>query len=171
MAEHPALLTLVLGGARSGKSKHAEGIITALPAPWLYVATAQALDADMRRRIAAHRARRGTGWITVEAPIDVAGAVATDADRPVLVDCLTLWVSNLLLDARDVAAATAELDTALDTRSAPTVLVANEVGLGIVPNNALAREFRDRAGFLNQHLAARANSVLFLIAGLPVRVK
>jgi adenosylcobinamide kinase / adenosylcobinamide-phosphate guanylyltransferase len=171
VAEHPALLTLILGGARSGKSRHAEGIVTASPAPWIYIATAQALDDEMRRRIDAHRARRGTGWITVEAPIDLAGAVATDAARPVLVDCLTLWVSNLLLGGYDIAAATGALDTALNMRRAPTVLVANEVGLGIVPDNALSRAFRDHAGLLHQHLAARADSVLFLVAGLPMRVK
>ena len=162
-------LTLVLGGARSGKSRHAEGIVTALPPPWVYVATAQAFDAEMRGRIAEHRARRAEGWRTVEAPLDLAGALA--ADRPVLVDCLTLWLTNLMLGAHDIAAATAALDAALDARRAPTVLVANEVGLGIVPDNALARSFRDAAGRLHQHLAARADAVLFLVAGLPMRVK
>ena len=171
MTEHTALLTLILGGARSGKSRHAESIVTALPAPWIYVATAQALDDDMRRRIAVHRARRGTGWITVEAPIELAGALATDSTCPILVDCLTLWVSNLLLGRHDIATATSELDKALDERHAATVLVANEVGLGIVPDNALAREFRDHAGLLHQHLAARADSVLFMVAGLTMRVK
>jgi len=171
VAEHTALLTLILGGAKSGKSKYAETIVTALPAPWIYVATAEALDDDMRRRIAAHRARRGTGWVTVEAPLDLPRAIATDAAAPVLVDCLTLWVSNLLLGGRDIGAATAELDAAFDARCAPTVFVANEVGLGIVPDTALAREFRDRAGSLHQHLAARANAVLFMVAGLPMRVK
>lgn len=171
MPERPASLVLVLGGARSGKSRHAESIITALSAPWVYVATAQAFDAEMRDRIAAHRARRGAGWITVEAPVDVPGALTAAAGRPALVDCLTLWLTNLLLGGHDVAAATAALDAALAARDAATVLVANEVGLGIVPDNALAREFRDHAGQLNQHMAARANSVLFLVAGLPMRMK
>jgi len=171
MSGHSAPLTLVLGGARSGKSRHAERIVTALPAPWVYVATAQAFDEEMRNRIAAHRAQREAGWTTVEAPLDVAGALAAAARHPVLVDCLTLWLTNLLLGEHDVAAATARLDTALAARDAPTVLVANEVGLGIVPDNTLARHFRDRAGQLNQHLAARADSVLFLVAGLPMRVK
>ncbi len=167
----PDRLTLVLGGARSGKSRHAEQLVTALPPPWSYVATAQPLDEEMRARIAAHRARRVTGWVTVEAPLDLAGAIRTASSAPMLVDCLTLWASNLLLNDSDMARATAALDAALDARAAPTVLVANEVGLGIVPENTLARAFRDAAGRLNQHLAARADSVLFLVAGLPMRVK
>jgi adenosyl cobinamide kinase/adenosyl cobinamide phosphate guanylyltransferase len=171
MPTHPGRLTLVLGGARSGKSRHAESVITALPGPWVYIATAQAFDDEMRDRIAAHRARRASGWNTVETPVDIAGSLAVAAEHPTLVDCLTLWLTNLLLGGHDVAAATAALDTALDARNAPTVLVANEVGLGIVPNNALGREFRDQAGLLNQRMAARADSVLFLVAGLPMRVK
>ena len=162
-------LTLVLGGARSGKSAHAEALVTALPPPWVYVATAEALDDEMRQRVAKHRARRAAGWETVEAPLDLSAALATA--RPVLVDCLTLWLTNVLLGGHDIPAATAALDAALAARTAPTVLVANEVGLGIVPDNQLARRFRDEAGRLNQHLAARAQSVLFLVAGLPMRVK
>ncbi len=143
----------------------------ALPPRWTYVATAQPFDEEMRARIAAHRARREAGWITVEAPISLASAIGTAGHGPVLVDCLTLWVSNLLLNGIDVAEATASLDAALDVRAAPTILVANEIGLGIVPDNALARAFRDAAGQLNQHLAARADSVVFMVAGLPMRVK
>ena len=165
----PDRLTLVLGGARSGKSAHAEALVTALPPPWLYVATAQALDAEMRERVAQHRARRAAGWQTVEAPLDFSRALATG--RPVLVDCLTLWLSNLLLGGHDIAAATAALEAALAARATPTVLVSNEVGLGIVPDNALARGFRDEAGRLNQRMAARADAVLFMVAGLPMRVK
>lgn len=171
MPMRPARLTLVLGGARSGKSRHAESIITALPGPWVYIATAQAFDDEMRDRIAAHRARRASGWNTMEAPVDLAGALATASGHPALVDCLTLWLTNVLLGGHDVAAAMTALGTALDARDAPTVLVANEVGLGIVPDNALARDFRDQAGLLNQRMAARADAVLFLVAGLPMRVK
>ncbi len=171
MPEPPASLTLVLGGARSGKSRHAESIVTALPGPWVYIATAQDFDGEMRDRIADHRARRASGWNTVETPVDVASALAMAAEHPTLLDCLTLWLTNLLLGGHDVAAATAALDTALEARHAPTVLVANEVGLGIVPDNALGREFRDQAGLLNQHMAARADSVLFMVAGFPMRVK
>jgi adenosyl cobinamide kinase/adenosyl cobinamide phosphate guanylyltransferase len=166
-----APLTLVLGGARSGKSLHAERLVTALPGPWTYIATAQAFDAEMRARISAHQARRAAGWQTQEAPIDVADALARAQDRPVLVDCLTLWLSNLMLGGNDIAAATSAVETALDRRAAPCVLVANEVGLGIVPENALARAFRDAAGSLNQRLAARAGRVVFMVAGLPMSMK
>jgi len=162
-------LTLVLGGARSGKSRFAEGLVTRAPPPWTYIATAQAFDDEMRARIAAHRDGRLPGWRTVEAPMDLAGALR-DAPGPVLVDCLTLWLSNLMLAESDLAAATAGLTAALD-RAAPTVLVSNEVGLGIVPDNALARRFRDAAGILHQQLAARASCVVFTVAGLPLFVK
>jgi adenosylcobinamide kinase / adenosylcobinamide-phosphate guanylyltransferase len=164
-----ARLTLLLGGARSGKSRHAEALIEAEVAPWAYIATAQPFDDEMRDRIAIHRRRRSGSWINVEAPLDLPAALA--APHPALVDCLTLWLTNLLLGEHDIAAATASLDAALDARTAATVLVSNEVGLGIVPDNPLARAFRDEAGRLHQHLAARADSVLFMVAGLPMRVK
>jgi adenosyl cobinamide kinase/adenosyl cobinamide phosphate guanylyltransferase len=166
----PALtpaLTFVLGGARSGKSAHAEGLIAALPAPWRYIATAQAFDDEMRARIAEHRARRDERWRTVEAPLDLPAAL--DTPDPVLVDCLTLWLTNLMLaDRRPNWPA---LLGAIDARRAPTVIVSNEVGLGIVPDNALARAFRDEAGRLHQLLAARADRVVFMVAGLPMVVK
>ncbi|MCP8940863.1 bifunctional adenosylcobinamide kinase/adenosylcobinamide-phosphate guanylyltransferase [Alsobacter sp. SYSU M60028] len=164
-------LTLVLGGARSGKSRHAESLVAALPPPWLYVATAQAFDDEMRERIALHRARRGEGWETVEAPLDLPAALDAAAGRPVLVDCLTLWLTNLLLAERDTASAADELARALERAGAPVVLVSSEVGLGIVPENALARRFRDEVGRLHQALAARAGRVLFMVAGLPLTVK
>lgn len=163
-------LTLVLGGARSGKSAHAEGLVAALPPPWTYIATAQAFDAEMRERIAEHRRRRDARWATLEAPLDLAGALAA-AQGPVLVDCLTLWLTNLMLAEVDRDAAFAALEVALDAAPRPVVLVSNEVGLGIVPDNALARAFRDEAGRLNQRLARRAERVLFLVAGLPMVVK
>ena len=162
-------LTLVLGGARSGKSRHAEALVMAHPAPWTYVATAQAFDDEMGARIAAHRASRPPGWNTVEAPLDLAGALG--AQGPLLVDCLTLWLTNVMLADHDVGAATAAFEIALAARTAPTVLVGNEVGLGIVPDNALARRFRDEAGSLHQRLAARAGTVLFMVAGLSMRMK
>ncbi|HYE49395.1 MAG TPA: bifunctional adenosylcobinamide kinase/adenosylcobinamide-phosphate guanylyltransferase [Azospirillaceae bacterium] len=164
-------LTLVLGGARSGKSRHAEALVTALPGPWLYVATAQVLDAEMAERVAHHRAARAPGWHTVEAPLDPAAALDAAGNRPVLVDCLTLWLSNLMLGGHDLAAAEAGLVAALDRAAAPVVLVGNEVGLGIVPDNALARAFRDAAGRLHQRLAARADRVVLTVAGLPLIVK
>ncbi|PWR25750.1 bifunctional adenosylcobinamide kinase/adenosylcobinamide-phosphate guanylyltransferase [Zavarzinia aquatilis] len=170
-------VTLVLGGARSGKSRHAEALVRAAgPAPWTYVATAEAWDDEMRARIAHHRAERaasgGGGWVTVDAPLDPGGALlAAPAESPVLVDCLTLWLTNLMLGGHDVDAASEVFFAALSARRGPVVLVANEVGLGIVPENALARAFRDAAGRLNQRIAARAGRVLFIVAGLPIVVK
>jgi adenosylcobinamide kinase/adenosylcobinamide-phosphate guanylyltransferase len=165
-------LTLVLGGARSGKSRYAESLITAQPSPWVYVATAQAGDAEMAERIAVHQSRRRSGWQTVEAPHDLALALeAAPANAPVLVDCLTLWLSNRMLADADIDAETGRLEEALDRRAGPLVLVSNEVGFGIVPDNALARRFRDLQGRLNQRIAARADRVALLIAGLPLIVK
>jgi adenosylcobinamide kinase/adenosylcobinamide-phosphate guanylyltransferase len=166
-----ARLTLVLGGARSGKSGHAEALIRRHPAPWLYIATAQALDEEMAERIALHRRRRGDGWETVEAPLDLSGALDLAAGRSTLVDCLTLWLSNHLLAGSDLEAEIEGLERALERPAGQTVLVANEVGLGIVPDNALARRFRDAAGRLNQRLAAKAHSVVLMVAGLPMQVK
>ena len=171
MAEDNATLTLVLGGARSGKSKYAEGLMTALSPPWIYVATAEAGDREMAERIAAHRARRGADWHTVEAPRDVAGAIAAAGRSPVLVECLTLWLSNLLLAEADIDAEIDRLDKSLVGATASIVLVANEVGFGIVPENALARRFRDLQGVLNQRIAARAGRVVLVVAGLPLIVK
>jgi adenosyl cobinamide kinase/adenosyl cobinamide phosphate guanylyltransferase len=161
----------VIGGARSGKSRYAESLISALPPPWLYVATAQPLDAEMTERIAAHRARRGGWWTTVEAPHDLAVALRQPAAMPALVDCLTLWLSNLMLADADVAMETERLERALAERAAPVVMVANEVGFGIVPENALARRFRDQQGLLNQRIAALAERVVLMVAGLPLIVK
>jgi adenosylcobinamide kinase / adenosylcobinamide-phosphate guanylyltransferase len=166
-----ARLTLVLGGARSGKSRYAEGLITALPLPWIYAATAEALDAEMTARIEVHRARRGAGWTTVEAPRDLAAMLSAHAQAPVLVDCLTLWLSNLMMAGAPIDAEIERLEAALRAAAAPVVLVANEVGSGIVPDNALARCFRDLQGGLNQRIAAQADQVVLLVAGLPLFVK
>ena len=136
-------LTLVLGGARSGKSRYAEGLIVALPPPWTYLATAEAGDDEMAARIKAHHARRGASWRTIEAPRDLATPLAKCGVMPVLVDCLTLWLSNLLLADADIEKETARLEQALARVTAPVVMVANEVGSGIVPEHALGR-FRRR---------------------------
>lgn len=171
MKENPCL-TLVLGGARSGKSAFAESLVAAHPAPWSYIATAQAHDEEMRARIGAHRARRGADWRTIEAPQDLPEAVrAAPADRPLLVDCLTLWLSNRLLAEADLSADRAALIAALSARAAPTVVVSSEVGLSIVPENALARAFRDAAGELHQGVARLAGRVALVVAGYPVAVK
>lgn len=170
-ASGSARLTLVLGGARSGKSRYAESLVTALPAPWIYVATAEARDAEMAERIAAHQTRRGAGWRTLETPRDVVGALTAHGTTPLLVDCLTLWLANALLASADVDAEIERLEAALEQASAPLVLVANEVGFGIVPDNALGRRFRDLQGLLNQRIAARADRVVLVVAGLPLTIK
>ena len=170
MADAPKL-TLVLGGARSGKSRYAENLIASLPPPWFFVATAQAGDDEMAARIAAHRARRGSSWQTVEAPHELAEAVVLAQPMPVLVDCLTLWLSNLMLAAMDIEAEIARLERALEAASAPVALVSNEVGSGIVPEHALGRKFRDLQGVLNQRMAARADRVVLMVAGLPLAAK
>jgi adenosylcobinamide kinase/adenosylcobinamide-phosphate guanylyltransferase len=165
-------LTLVLGGARSGKSRYAEAAVMGSPAPWIYIATAEPFDGEMTARIAEHRARRGGQWQTVEAPLDLAGAIGNaPASATVLVDCLTLWLNNLMYKQHDIDADTRRLETALAARTAPMVLVSNEVGSGIVPDNAEARRFRDLQGRLNQRIAARADRVVLLVAGLPMLVK
>jgi adenosylcobinamide kinase/adenosylcobinamide-phosphate guanylyltransferase len=165
-------VTLVLGGARSGKSRFAEGLL-ADASPRTYLATAEPGDAEMAARIAAHRARRGAGWTTVEAPLELVPALrrATAAGGGVLVDCLTLWLANLLAAGRDPAAAGDALVDALAELPGRTVLVSNEVGLGIVPDNALARAFRDHAGRLHQAMAAVAPRVYWVAAGLPLLLK
>jgi adenosylcobinamide kinase/adenosylcobinamide-phosphate guanylyltransferase len=164
-------LTLVLGGARSGKSRYAEGLITALPPPWTYIATAEAGDDEMAARIAGHRARRGTQWHTVEASRALVQALSACGAEPVLVDCLTLWLSNLMLAEADIGAESVQLEQVLAAANGPRVLVANEVGSGIVPSTALGRRFRDQQGLLNQRIAACAERVILTVAGLPLALK
>lgn len=166
-------LLLVFGGARSGKSRYAQARTEALPGRLAFIATAQAFDAEMEDRIARHRADRGPRWETLEAPVDLPDALAQAARSAdaVLVDCLTLWMSNLILGEYDVPSMTGRLSEALTACPVPVALVANEVGLGIVPDNALARRFRDEAGRLNQDIAAIADEAVFVAAGLPLVLK
>jgi adenosylcobinamide kinase/adenosylcobinamide-phosphate guanylyltransferase len=166
-------LTLVLGGARSGKSRHAEQLAMASGLVPVYVATAQAQDDEMARRIAAHRARRGPAWRTVEEPLDLVGTLRSECarERIVLVDCLTLWLSNLMVAGRMVEAESARLLEALRGLPGLVVLVSNEVGQGIVPDNVMARQFVDHAGFLHQGIAEQAGAVVLMTAGLPHRLK
>lgn len=161
------MITLVLGGARSGKSAYAESL---MPKGGLYIATAEILDDEMQARIEQHKTRRGQNWTTLEAPIDLADALLS-TDRPALVDCLTLWTSNLLLAERDATLDVDGVIAALQSRAADTILVSNEVGLGIVPDNALARAFRDQSGIVNQKIASIADRVVFVAAGLPLVLK
>jgi adenosylcobinamide kinase/adenosylcobinamide-phosphate guanylyltransferase len=165
-------ITLVLGGARSGKSRYAEGLIQALPPPWIYVATAQAGDIEMAERIAAHRARRAEGWQTIDAPHDLGSVLAAaPAKACLLVDCMTLWLSNRMLAQANIESEIRTLAAALKLSRNPLILVSNEVGSGIVPENALARRFRDLQGQLNQTLAACADRVVLVVAGIPLIVK
>ena len=164
--------TLVLGGARSGKSRWAERLVEEAAASGTYCATAEALDAEMAARIAAHRARRSTEWKNIEAPQALAGVFSQiPAGAPVLVDCLTLWLSNRCLAGADIDAEVGQLADALARHVGPVVLVTNEVGSGIVPDNALARRFRDEQGRLNQRIAALAGRVVLVVAGLPLILK
>jgi adenosylcobinamide kinase/adenosylcobinamide-phosphate guanylyltransferase len=166
-------VTLVLGGARSGKSRYAENLVETASGCGTYCATAEAGDAEMAARIAAHRSRRGACWRTVEVPLALPEAIAAEAypDRPVLVDCLTLWLSNLMGAGRCIESESAALSAALRDADGPVVLVANEVGLGLVPETPLGRAFRDAAGRLNQEVAALADRVVFVAAGLPLVLK
>lgn len=166
-------LTLVLGGARSGKSAYALAQAEASGArPLILIATAQAFDKEMEARIAQHQAERGPHWRTVEAPLDLAGALdGLEPGEVAVVDCLTLWLTNVMLGERDVAA---EIDTLLNAAArtgGEIIFVSNEVGLSIVPDNALARRFRDEAGRLNRLMAARCDHVTVLFAGLPLKLK
>lgn len=166
-------VTLVLGGARSGKSRFAEDLAAASGLARTYVATAEVWDDEMRERIAHHRARRDGTWTTVDAPLDLPEALpaASGRDRIVLVDCLTLWLSNVMLAGRDVEAAIDALLAALAAISGPAILVSNEVGSGIVPDTRLGRDFRDHQGRLNQRVAAIADRVKLVVAGLPLDLK
>jgi adenosylcobinamide kinase/adenosylcobinamide-phosphate guanylyltransferase len=163
-------LTLVIGGARSGKSRWAEAALEAAGTPACYIATGEARDAEMAERIQRHRERRGSFWTTVEEPLDLARRLRR-LEGPALVDCLTLWLSNQMLGEAPLERVSDELVAALAEARGPLVVVANEVGLGIVPENALARRFRDEAGRLNQRVAAIADRVVLMAAGLPLVLK
>jgi adenosylcobinamide kinase/adenosylcobinamide-phosphate guanylyltransferase len=169
-------LTLVLGGARSGKSRYGERLIEASLKDGeraVYLATAEAGDAEMTARIAEHKQRRGRAWLTLEEPLDLAAAIGRHArpESPMLVDCLTLWLSNVIAADRDAGAEIAGLMAALGRASGPVVLVSNEVGQGIMPTSALARFFADNAGRMNQAVAATAGRVVLISAGLPLILK
>lgn len=169
-------LSLILGGARSGKSTLAEAMALAEArrrgVKAVYLATGRAWDDEMRARVADHRARRGPEWETVEEPLAVAALLPRlPAGRPVVLDCLTLWLTNQMMAEADLAAETETLARALSVAPGPVVCVANEVGMGIVPDNAMARAFRDAQGRLNQRIAAAADRVVLMAAGLPLVLK
>ncbi len=168
-----AKITFVLGGARSGKSSFAETMVESSGLQPVYLATGRAFDSEMESRIVTHRDRRGPQWQTQEEPLDLVGALEkhTGNDRFVLVDCLTLWITNLMMAEQDIANATDVLVATLPKLSGPVAFVSNEVGLGIVPENRMAREFRDHVGFLHQAVATAADEVYFLAAGLSLKMK
>jgi adenosylcobinamide kinase / adenosylcobinamide-phosphate guanylyltransferase len=166
-------VTLVLGGARSGKSRHAEGLARRHKGRLVYIATAEITDDEMRLRIERHREDRGEKWMTVEAPLDLVAALqeAAHVSAFILVECITVWINNLIHHQMDVASQVKRLCAALPEMRGQIVIVTNEVGLGIVPDNSLARAFRDEAGRANQALAEIADEVLFIAAGLPLTLK
>jgi adenosylcobinamide kinase/adenosylcobinamide-phosphate guanylyltransferase len=171
LAPHRSML--ILGGARSGKSRHAEMLGRAHGGPLIYIATAEAGDAEMAERIKHHRLGRGAEWTTVEEPVELASVLAREArpERFVLVDCVTLWISNLMGLQRSVPEEIDALCQAIADAAGTVCLVSNEVGLGIVPDNAVARQFRDEAGLTHQRLAAVCDEVVLMVAGLPMRLK
>jgi adenosylcobinamide kinase/adenosylcobinamide-phosphate guanylyltransferase len=175
-ATSPFRLALVLGGARSGKSRYGLGLAARCPAPRLFVATCEPRDAEMEARIAAHQRERGSDWTTEEVPLELAAtlSVAQDHYGVILVDCLTMWVSNLLEENAPrgrIQTACENLVESLQKTVTPTILISNEVGMGIVPDNPLSREFRDQAGWLHQRLAQVADLVALVVAGVPLLIK
>lgn len=175
MKRNSTKLTLVIGGARSGKSSYALKLAQRRFSAPLYLATGEARDEEMARRIALHRAARGRKWLCREEPVDVAGALRDLPPRcdGILLDCLTLWLSNILIKEGEKAYPTRarRLISALKACARPVIVVTNEVGLGIVPEHPLGRTFRDLAGWLNQDVAAAADTVVLTVAGLPVALK
>ncbi len=166
---------LVIGGARSGKSSYAEKMALSIPPPRIYIATAKILDDEMKERIQLHRERRGSEWKTIEEPLNILSAIERIGTKAnvVLIDCITMWLTNLLFDnALDEKSEVLKLCEFLDSRcKVPIILVSNEVGMGIVPENALARRFRDLAGWANQKLAEVSRTVTWVVAGIPVVIK
>jgi adenosylcobinamide kinase/adenosylcobinamide-phosphate guanylyltransferase len=163
--------TLVLGGARSGKSRFAENLARSVSGPKTYIATAEPFDEEMRQRIARHREQRAAdGWTTIEAPLDPAAAIR-GAEGFILLDCVTVWLGNLMHHERDIPASIDALLLSLAETQSQVVLVSNEVGLSIVPENAMARRFRDEQGLANQKLSAAVDAVFFIAAGLPLKLK
>lgn len=167
------MITFVIGGARSGKSSFALIEGSALTGKKAYVATAEALDAEMKARIEKHRAERSGEWTTFEEPIDIAGLIKKIHSQydVIIIDCLTVWLSNLMLNNRDIDDTMETLSNSLKTGLCSVFIVSNELGMGIVPDNELARRFRDIAGAMNQKVAGLADKVYLVTAGIPIKIK
>ena len=165
-------ISFFIGGARSGKSKSAEIHTLKFGLPATYIATCEVLDEEMAQRVKKHQARRDESWSTLFTPLNLADEIQKiGSNKPILVDCLTLWLSNHLLKKNDLEKEIDELANSLKNSNANIVLVSNEVGTGIVPDNALAREFRDNAGFMNQKIASVSDEVYWVVAGIQTQIK
>lgn len=165
------MIHFVLGGAKSGKSRFAENQVMRYSAPWIYLATARCHDYEMQEKIKSHQQQRGQGWQTIEEPIDLADILQANNTHSILIDCLTLWLTNLLMDERDVEKEIHHLIAALKVFRGNVVIVSNEVGQGIVPDNALARRFINEAGILHQKVAAVSHKFTMVVAGCPLEIK
>jgi len=165
-------ISFYTGGARSGKSLSAEKRTLCYGSKAVYIATSEILDDEMAQRIENHIERRGSNWQTLEIPLDLTGAIhSLDGVKPVLIDCLTLWLSNHLLAKSDLNKEICNFADALEISKTDIVIVSNEVGSGIVPDNKLARQFQDAAGFMNQKVASVSDEVYFMVAGIETRIK
>jgi adenosylcobinamide kinase/adenosylcobinamide-phosphate guanylyltransferase len=170
-------IVFVIGGCRSGKSSYAMQTAEKMPAEQkIFIATCVPQDDEMKRRVARHQKERSQNWVTIEAPLNLPEAIVQNSRRAnvILVDCLTLWMSNLLIETgneKKIEKTISQLTHALEKAGCPIILVSNEVGTGIVPENRLARQFRDITGWLNQAVARSANKVIWMVAGIPVTVK
>lgn len=165
------MIHFILGGAKSGKSQYAEAQIATYPQPWIYLATGQAWDDEMKSKIIEHQQRRGTGWVTIEEPIEIAKYLSQTNESPILIDCLTLWLTNLMMDNRKIQDETQKLIGSLQSHQGDIFIVSNEVGQGIVPADPMTRDFRNYAGKLHQEIAKIADKFTFIVAGYPIQMK
>ncbi|MDI2112604.1 bifunctional adenosylcobinamide kinase/adenosylcobinamide-phosphate guanylyltransferase [Commensalibacter nepenthis] len=165
------MIHFILGGAKSGKSHYAEMQMTQYVQPWIYLATGRAWDDEMKQKIQHHQERRGLGWVTVEEPIQIANYLKQSKNTPILIDCLTLWLTNLMMDNRDIEQETKQFIDALQSYGGDILIVSNEVGQGIVPADSMSRAFRNYAGILHQQIAQIADQFIFMVAGYPIIMK
>lgn len=165
------MIHFILGGAKSGKSRYAEAQLMQYAQPWLYLATGRAWDDEMRQKITEHQERRGDGWITYEEPLKIAEYIEKHHPTPILIDCLMLWLTNLMMDKCDINMEIDRLVMTLQAYTGEMVIVSNEVGQGIVPADPMSRAFRNYAGILHQKIAQIADRFTFIVAGYPIVMK